>query len=101
MQKLVRTTIKDQSRENRGGDFSMPETYERDGVVYFREPYKASMTEWVCSYLDCDALVDHIDYDSDTMLVYAYSKDFEKIKEVRGTYQILGSLSSQEVNSID
>ncbi|MDE6622678.1 MAG: hypothetical protein K2K74_19740 [Lachnospiraceae bacterium] len=79
----------------------MPETYEKDGVVYFREPYKVSMTEWVCTYLDCDALVDHIDYDSDTVLVYAYSKDLEKIKAVRGTYQILGSLSSQEVNSID
>lgn len=80
---------------------NMPETYEKDGIIYFREPYKANMTEWTVEHLDCDALVDNIDYDNDTVLVYAYSKDYEKIKRVKGKYQILGSLSSQEVNCID
>lgn len=79
----------------------MPETYEKDGIIYFKEPYKANMTEWVGTYLDCDALVDNIDYDSDTVLVYAYSKDYERIKRIKGKHQILGSLSSQEVNCID
>lgn len=79
----------------------MPETYEKDGITFFTEPYRANMTEWVGTYLDCDALVDHIDYDSDTVLIYAYSKDFEKIRKIKGKYQILGSLSSQEVDSID
>lgn len=79
----------------------MPETYERDGVIFFKEPYKASMTEWVGTYLDCDAIVDNIDYDRDTIFVYAYSKDYEKIRNLKGERQILGSLSSQEVNCID
>ena len=79
----------------------MPETYEKDGVIYFREPYRVDATDWVCSCLDCDSIVDEIDDDSDTMLVYAYSKDYNKLKCIKGDHLIIGSFSSREVNGID
>lgn len=79
----------------------MPETYEKDGVIYFKEPYKTNMTEWTEEHLDFDALISSIDFDRDIAVVVAYSKDSKKLKEIRGNYRILGGLSTREVNCID
>lgn len=35
----------------------MVETYEKEGVIYFKEPYRTNMTEWTQEHLDFDALV--------------------------------------------
>lgn len=75
----------------------MVETYERDGIIYFKEPYTTNMTEWTEGHLDFDALVSSVDFDKDTAVVIAYSKDSEKLKKIRGNNQILGGLSTKEV----
>ena len=78
----------------------MVETYEKEGVIYFKEPYRTNMTEWTQEHLDFDALVSSIDFDEDIAVVIAYSKDSEKLKKIRGNNKILGGLSTKEVNCI-
>lgn len=75
----------------------MVETYEKDGIIYFKEPYTTNMTEWTEGHLDFDALVSSVDFDKDTAVVIAYSKDSEKLKKIRGNNKILGGLSTKEV----
>ena len=78
----------------------MPETYEKDGVIYFKEPYRTNMTEWTEEHLDFDTLISSVDFDRDIVVVVAYSKDYHKLKEIRGHYRILGGLSTKEVKGI-
>ncbi|MDE7267323.1 MAG: hypothetical protein K2N89_07660 [Lachnospiraceae bacterium] len=75
----------------------MLETYEKDGIIYFKEPYSTNMTEWTEGHLDFDTLISSVDFDKDIAVVVAYSKDTEKLKKIRGNYQILGGLSTKEV----
>ncbi len=56
----------------------MVETYEKEGTIYFKEPYRTNMTEWTQEHLDFDALVSSVDFDEDIAVVIAYSKDSEK-----------------------
>lgn len=35
----------------------MPETYEKNGIIYFKEPYGADALQWAFSHRDCDSLV--------------------------------------------
>ena len=87
--------------DNRKGRYEkMPETYEKDGVIYFKEPYSTNMTEWTEEHLDFDALISSVDFDKDIVVVVAYSKDYQKLKEIRGDYRILGGLSTKEVKCI-
>jgi len=47
-------------------------------VIYFKEPYRTNMTEWT---------EEHLDFDEDIVIVVAYSKDYQKLKEIRGNYR--------------
>lgn len=92
----------------------MTEFYEKNGIIYFRTPYKVSCTEWVMSHLDCDSLVtaESMDVEDDDIVYvrcYAKSKEYNKqlrfevlVKELRGEkLRVLGNFSSEEVNCID
>lgn len=79
----------------------MPETYEKDGIIYFKEPCKVNMTKWTEEHLDFDTLVSSVDFENDTAVVIAYSKELSKLRKIKGSYQILGGLSTKEVNCID
>jgi len=80
---------------------NMPETYEKDGIIYSKEPYRTNMTEWTEEYLDFDALISSVDFDKDIAVVAAYLRDSKKLRKIRGNYRILGGLTTREVKCVD
>ena len=80
---------------------NMPETYEKDGIIYFKEPYRTNKTEWTEAHLDFDALISSVDFNKDIAVVVAYLKDSKKLREIRGNYHILGGLTTREVKCVD
>lgn len=92
----------------------MAESYEKNGIIYFKTPYKVSCTEWVMSHLDCDSLVtaESLELEDDDIVYvrcYARSKEYNRrlrfevlLKELRDEdLRVLGNFSSEEVNCID
>lgn len=93
----------------------MPEVYEKNGVIYFKVPYKTSGSEWVLSHLDCDSLVTQESFnenqDEDLVYIRCYAKSEEYNDRLRFYVRtielkdenlgILSAFSSLEVNSID
>lgn len=93
----------------------MPETYERDGVIYFLAPYKTSSSEWVLSHLDCDSLVTRESFeenqDEDIVYIRCYAKSEEYNDRLRFYVRtvelkeenlgVLCAFSSLEVNCVD
>ena len=86
----------------------MPETYEKNGVIYFREPYKINFTQWLESHLDCDSVVKSQMQYSPMGEVICYAKDKkynvrlqEEFAEMDSNlYALLRCLSTEEINSI-
>lgn len=86
----------------------MPETYEKNGIVYFKEPYRINFNKWLENHLDCDSVVkSQIRYSPEGDIVcYAKNKDcnIQLHEEYAGMdsdrYALLRCMSTEEVNSI-
>ena len=85
----------------------MPETYEKDGIVFFVEPYKANKIDWIYDHLDCDTVYREDEKYSNTVYIICYAKDSkynEKLYEVKkNSYQddiLMRGVSSREVGGI-
>lgn len=93
----------------------MPETYEKEGIIYFKEPYKTSGSEWVLSHLDCDSLITQTSFDEsqdeDVAYIRCYAKNEAYNDRLRSYVRpielkeenlgVLCAFSSLEVNCID
>ena len=85
----------------------MPETYEKDGVIYFKEPYRTNMTEWLESHIDCDVLATDVDFNNCILSVIAYPSCSEnngkliKLKSAFKNARVLQGMLSEEVDCID
>lgn len=86
----------------------MPETYEKNGIIYFREPYKINFSQWLENHLDCDSVVkSQINYSPIGEIVcYAKNKNYniQLQEDYAGmyleVYALLRCMSTEEVNSI-
>lgn len=86
----------------------MSETYEKDGIIYYREPYKISFNKWLENHLDCDAVVkSQMQYSPvGEVVCYAKNKNYNtQLQEAYGEmdsdmYALLRCISTEEVNSI-
>ena len=85
----------------------MPETYEKDGVIYFKEPYRTNMTEWLESHIDCDVLATDLDFNNCILSVIAYPSSSEnngkliKLKSAFKNARVLQGMLLEEVDCID
>ena len=59
----------------------MPQTYEKDGIIYFKEPYEVDYADWIFEHLDCDL------------------RHIQKTKYPNG--KIFRGMGAEEVNCID
>lgn len=87
-----------------------PETIERDGIIFFKEPYKVNGLTFAHTHLDCDAIfIKEPTYNKVKQIVcYAADKSYNTrlnelfIKDYKGRgYKLLVGISSKEVNCID
>lgn len=85
----------------------MAETYEKDGIIYFKEPYRVNMTEWLENHLDCDVLASEVDFNNCILSVIAYPsscENNEKLAKVKTAFEnsrLLQGMLSEEVDCID
>lgn len=86
----------------------MPETYEKNGIIYFKVPYKINFNQWLKSNLDCDSVVKSQRRYSPVGEIVCYAKDknynIRLQEEYAGmdsdVYALLRCMSTEEVNSI-
>ena len=85
----------------------MEERYEKDGIVYFKKPYKVKRSDWIGKHLDCDSIVDRDSINDKYILVicYASSEEFNiELKRLRDkkypNHLLLVGISSDEINCI-
>lgn len=86
----------------------MPETYEKNGIIYFKEPYRINFSQWLENHLDCDSVVkSQIQYSPvGEIICYAKNKEYnirlqEEYSDMDSDrYALLRCMSTEEVNSI-
>ena len=87
----------------------MFETYEKDGIIYFKEPYRTNLWEWLDSHIGVDTLFirNRQDLDNNIINVLAYAKVKEynaKLNEInksREDTSLFRGICEEEVCSID
>ena len=87
----------------------MVETYEKEGIVYFKEPYKTNLWEWLDTHIGIDTLFvkNRQALDNNIMYVLAYAKDktynakLSEINKSRQDTSLFRGISEEEVCSID
>ena len=87
----------------------MGETYEKDGIIYFRQPYRSDLVEWSDSHLGLNTIIlkRDDDFKNKVINVVAVSTDESHndilfdVKKGLGEVEILIGIPAEEVNSID
>lgn len=86
----------------------MAGTYEKNGIVYFEEPYSIDYSDWAFQHLDCDSIVERQDTYSDTLKVICYAKSSEFNGRLMNLWRteyanekLFRGMGASEVNSID
>lgn len=87
----------------------MNETYERDGIIYFKEPHKTDLWEWLNAHIGIDTLFvrNRKALDNDIIYVLAYAKDksynakLSEINKSREDTSLYRGIAEEEVCSID
>ena len=87
----------------------MNETYEMEGIVYFKEPYKTNLWEWLDTHIGIDTLFikNRQDLDNNIIYVLAYAKDktynakLSEINKSRQDTSLFRGICEEEVCSID
>lgn len=87
----------------------MNETYEKEGIIYFKEPYKANLWEWLDAHIGIDTLFvrNRQALDNNIIYVLAYAKDkaynakLSEINKSRQDTSLFRGISEEEVCSID
>ena len=51
----------------------MSDRYESDGIIYFKEPYRADYSTWLAEHLDCDTIISEFDFDNSIVCVICYA----------------------------
>lgn len=65
------------SKESRVSSI-VPETYEKDGIIYFKEPYLTDYINWIACHLDCDLIAKRTDNkNSEVVEIICYAKSEE------------------------
>lgn len=86
----------------------MPETFEKNGIIYFKEPYKISFNKWLENHLDCDSVVKNQRQYSPIGEIICYAKNKDYNFQLQAAYSemdsdmyaLLRCISTEEVNSI-
>jgi len=87
----------------------MAETYEKDGIIYFKEPYKSDLVEWNDTHLGLNAIILKNDEDFSHRIINVVAvsthKDFNDmlfdVKKTLKGVEILIGIPDEEVNCID
>lgn len=87
----------------------MGETYEQEGIVYFKEPYRTDLWEWLDAHIGRDTLFvrNRQALDNDIIYVVAYAKEksfnakLSEINKSREDTSLYRGISEEEVCSID
>ncbi len=87
----------------------MAETYEKEGIIYFQEPYRTDLWEWLDTHIGLDTLFvrNRQALDNDVIYVLAYAKDktynakLSEINKNRQDTSLYRGISEEEVCSID
>lgn len=53
----------------------MPETYEKDNIIYFKEPFEVDYSDWIFKHLDCDCIITEESLHSDIICILCFAKD--------------------------
>ena len=96
-------------KAKRSGGMIMSETYEKDGIIYFKEPYKTDLWEWLDTHIGVDTLFvqNRQALDNDVIYVLAYAKDksynakLNEINQSRKDTSLFRGISEKEVCAID
>ena len=87
----------------------MAETYEKEGILYFKEPFQSDLVEWSDDHLGLNTIIlkNSEDFGNRIIHVVAVSTDksyndalFDVKKTLNGV-EILMGVPEEEVNSID
>ncbi len=87
----------------------MAETYEKEGILYFREPFRSDLVEWSDTHLGLNTIIlkNSEDFGNRIISVVAVSTDkcyndalFDVKKGLTGV-EILMGIPEEEVNCID
>lgn len=85
----------------------MSDRYEIDGIIYFKEPYRADYSTWLAQHLDCDTIISEFDFDNSIVCVICYASSSNFNDDLRAikmkkypNYRILQGFSSEEVLSL-
>lgn len=86
----------------------MNNKYEKDGIIYFKTPFRVKYTDWIYSHLDCDSIITEKSSHSSMVEIICYASNEEynialfnlRNKEYPNEV-ILQGVSSMEVNCID
>lgn len=86
----------------------MPDSYEVNGIVFFKQPYKVNCMDWVADHLDCDTVVEHTSINNKLIMVlcYAVAKKYnaalEKVRDEKfGKDYIMRGMNSKEVQCVE
>ena len=87
----------------------MAESYEKDGIIYFKEPYETDLWEWLDAHIGIDTLLvrNRQALDNDVIYVLAYAKDksynakLNEINKNREDTSLYRGISEKEVCAID
>ena len=83
-------------------------TTEKNGIIYFAQPFRIDFMEWLYTHLDCDSIIEKQTTYSNliSVLCFAKSKEFNtRLREVRRNEypdaSVLRGVDAREANSID
>ncbi len=87
----------------------MSETYEKDGIIYFKEPFRADFWEWIDEHIGVDTMFikNPVELEEDIIYVVVYAKDKgnnAKLSEINRSRQdttLVRGIPEEEVCSID
>lgn len=87
----------------------MAETYEKDGIIYFKEPYRVDFWDWIDEHIGIDTLFikNLVELKNDIIYVVAYAKSkfynakLSEINKSREDTTLVRGISEEEVCSID
>lgn len=86
-------------------DTSVEKTYEKDGIIYFENPFVTDDLDWMDSHIGCNAVADRMpEFGMIAIRAYAKSKAYnDRIMELHQTMpdtEIIIGTAETEVNAI-
>ena len=87
----------------------MAETYEKDGIIYFKEPYRVDFWDWIDEHIGIDTLFvkNPVELKNDIIYVVAYAKNkiynakLSEMNKSREDTTLVRGIPEEEVYSID